>query len=74
MPNFDGTGPKGQGKMSGKKKGRCKDTKTTQMVKSENQSTENKDVDAKTERGAKPRGGGMDKGQGRGGGRGFGNR
>jgi len=74
MPNLNGTGPKGQGAMNGRKKGRCKDTKTTQTEKLEIQSTENKKVDAKPGDGGKPRGGGKGKGQGKGRGRGFGNR
>jgi hypothetical protein len=39
MPNLDGTGPKGQRAMNGKRKGICKDTKATQVEKSENQTT-----------------------------------
>jgi len=74
MPNLNGTGPKGQGAMSGRKKGRCKDTKTKQTEKSENQSTENKEDAAGLGHGGKPRGGGKGKGQGRGLGRGLGNK
>ena len=74
MPNFDGTGPKGQGAMSGRKKGRCKDTKTKQTEKSEIKSTENEEVAAGLGRGGKPRGGGKGKGQGKGSGRGLGNK
>ena len=70
MPNFDGTGPQGQGAMTGRKKGRCNITKTTQTEKSTEQSAENKEVANGLGRGGKPRGGG--KGQGRGRGRGFG--
>jgi hypothetical protein len=64
MPNLNGTGPKGQGAMSGRKKGHCKNTKTTQTEKPEIQSAENKKVD----------GGGKGKGQGKGRGRGPGSR
>jgi hypothetical protein len=74
MPNLDGTGPQGKGTMSGRKKGRCKDTKTPQTEKSEVQSTENKEDAAGVGRGGKPRGGGKGKGQGKGRGRGLGNK
>lgn len=79
MPNFDGTGPKGQGAMTGRKKGRCNNTNTTQTEKSTDQSVENKGVANGLGRGGKPRGGGGlgkgscdGKGQGRGHGKGFG--
>lgn len=29
MPNFDGTGPQGQGPLTGRKRGRCKNPKRT---------------------------------------------
>lgn len=29
MPNFDRTGPQGQGPMTGRKRGRCRDTQTS---------------------------------------------
>jgi len=29
MPNLDGTGPQGNGPMTGRKRGRCRDTKKT---------------------------------------------
>ena len=77
MPNFDKTGPKGQGAMTGRKRGRCNDTKTAQTEKSKEQSSENKEVVSGLGRGGKPRGGGGfgkggGKGQGRGRGKGFG--
>jgi hypothetical protein len=77
MPNFDGTGPQGQGAMTGRKKGRCNITKTTQTEKSTEQSVDNKEVVNGLGRGGKPRGGGgvgngSGKGQGRGRGKGFG--
>jgi len=81
MPNFDGTGPQGQGAMTGRKRGRCNDTKTTPTEKSTEQSAENKEVVYGLGRGGKPRGGGGfgngsggGKGQGRGRGRGFENK
>ena len=73
MPNLDGTGPQGQGTMTGRKRGHCNDTKTKQTEKSENKSTENKEVAAWLGRGGRPRGGGGF-GNGRGARRGFGNR
>jgi len=77
MPNFDRTGPQGQGAMTGRKRGRCNDTKTTQTEKTTEQSTGNKEVVYGLGRGGRPRGGGGlgnggGKGQGRGRGRGFG--
>ncbi|MBK7499184.1 MAG: DUF5320 family protein [Ignavibacteriales bacterium] len=59
MPNLDGTGPKGQRAMNGKRKGICKDTKATQVEKSENQTTQKNEVDEK------PGNGGKGNGQGR---------
>jgi hypothetical protein len=45
MPNFDGTGPQGQGAMTGRKRGRCRDKQTTKTEKSETKSVEkNKSV------------------------------
>lgn len=79
MPNSDKTGPKGQGPMTGRKRGRCKDTQIAQTEKSTEQSAENKEVVYGLGRGGKPRGGGGlgkasggGKGQGKGRGRGFG--
>ncbi len=77
MPNLNGTGPQGQGSMSGRKKGRCNETIATQTEKSTEQSAENKDVVYGIGRGGKARGGGDlgnggGKGQGRGRGRGRG--
>jgi hypothetical protein len=82
MPNFDKTGPKGQGAMTGRKRGRCKDTQATQIEKTSDQAAENKEVVYGLGRGGKPRGGGglgnrsggggKGNGQGRGRGRGFG--
>lgn len=55
MPNFDGTGPQGQGPLSGKKRGRCTGT---EKADTENQSSENKEVIYGLGRGGRPRGGG----------------
>ncbi len=79
MPGFDKTGPQGQGAMTGRKRGRCRDTQTENT---ENQTAENKDVVYGVGRGGRPRGGGKGncfgggngKGGGRGRGRRFGNR
>jgi hypothetical protein len=65
MPNLNRTGPNGKGSMSGRGKGRCKDVKTTQTEISENQTPENKEVDAKRENGGKGRGLGRRNGFGR---------
>ncbi len=81
MPNLDGTGPLGQGPMTGRRRGRCRDTQTIQTEKATEQSSENKEVVYGLGRGGRPRGGGgfgnrfggpAGKGRGRGRGRGFG--
>ena len=77
MPNLNGTGPKGQGSMTGRKRGHCKDTQTAKTEKTTEQTSENKEVVYGRGRGGKPRGGGGlgnggSKGQNRGRGRGFG--
>ncbi len=41
MPNLDGTGPMGQGPITGRKRGRCNDKQTE---KSENKPLENKET------------------------------
>jgi len=83
MPNFDKTVPQGQGAMTGRRRGRCRDTEKTQIEKAENKTAENNDVVYGIGRGGRPRGGGglgnrhgggYGKGQGRGRGRGFGNK
>ena len=83
MPNFDGTGPMRQRTMTGNRKGRCRDTQTTQLSNTENQSTENNNFIYGIGRGGRPRGGGgfwnrfnsgFGNGQGRSQGRGFGNK
>ncbi len=81
MPNFDGTGPMGQGAMTGRRRGRCRDNQTIQIEKTENQSAETKDIVNRLGRGGRPRGGGFGFGgafgyrfSGKGRGRGYGNR
>jgi len=77
MPNFDRTGPQGQGLMTGRRRGRCKDTQTTQNEKSTEQTAENKEIVYGLGRGGRTRGGGgfanrLGGGFGNGGGRGRG--
>ena len=55
MPNFDGTGPQGQGPLSGRKRGRCIGM---EKADTQNQSSENKEVIFGLGRGGRPRGGG----------------
>jgi len=77
MPNFNGTGPQGEGAMTGRKRGRCKETKTMQTEKTTDQSAGNKEVVYGLGRGGKPRGGGgfgNHHGGGQGKGRGFRNK
>lgn len=58
MPNVNGTGPKGQGAMTGRRRGRCRVTQTAQIEESKIQTAENKDIVYGVGRGGKPRGGG----------------
>ncbi|MDZ7626712.1 MAG: DUF5320 domain-containing protein [Ignavibacteriaceae bacterium] len=44
MPNFDGTGPSGQGPLTGRRRGRCRDTKTAKTEKLEIKTVENKET------------------------------
>jgi len=87
MPNLDGTGPQGQGPLTGRGRGRCQDTKTPKTEKSEatNENVENKELIYGLGRGGRPRGGagncfgngfgqGAGRRNGRGRGREFGNR
>lgn len=80
MPNFDGTGPTGQGAMTGRRRGRCRDSKNDVSEKNAEQSNKNEEVIYGLGRGGRPRGGGFGnrfgggKGSGRGRGRGFGGR
>ena len=73
MPNLDGTGPQGQGAMTGRRRGRCRDTETKQIEKTENQNIESNNVVYGLGRGGRPHGGGGF-GNGHGARRGFGNR
>ena len=59
MPNLDGTGPRGQGAMTGRRMGRCRDLQTTQTEKTAGQSVEAKEVIYGLGRGGRPRGGGF---------------
>lgn len=80
MPGFDKTGPNGQGPMSGRRRGRCRDTKPEETT--DNNAVNNNEIVYGLGRRGKPRGGGFGKGfgggsgngMGRGRGRGFGNR
>ena len=82
MPNLDGTGPSGQGALTGRRRGRCRENQTAQIEKTSDQTAENKEVVYGLGRGGKPRGGGglgnrsggggKGNGQGRGRRRGFG--
>jgi hypothetical protein len=58
MPNLDGTGPLGQGKMTGRRRGRCRDKQTAQAEKSENKPVENNESVYGFGRGGRSRGGG----------------
>lgn len=58
MPNLDKTGPNGQGPLTGRRRGRCRDTESVQNVKTENQPDEIKEVIYGVGRGGRPRGGG----------------
>ncbi len=70
MPNLNGTGPQGQGPLTGRRSGRCRDT---EKAEAQNKSSESKEVIYGLGRGGRPRGGGGF-GKGRGARRGFGNR
>jgi len=59
MPNLDGTGPKGQGAITGRRRGRCSVNQMAQIENSEIQTTENKDIVYGVGRGGRPRGGGQ---------------
>jgi hypothetical protein len=80
MPNFDGTGPLGQGAMTGRRRGRCVNVQTSPQNAAE-QNAANNNIVYGLGRGGRPRGGGGFAnrpgggfGLGRGRGRGFGNR
>ncbi|MGK9476378.1 DUF5320 domain-containing protein [Melioribacter sp. OK-6-Me] len=77
MPGFDHTGPMGRGPLTGRRRGRCFDTQTTQTEKTAAQSSENKEEVYGLGRGGRPRGGAGNRfrsGCGKGGGRGRGRR
>ena len=59
MPNFNGTGPNGQGPMTRRKRGRCRVNQTAQIQNSESQTPENKEIVYGVGRGGRPRGGGQ---------------
>lgn len=59
MPNLNGTGPRGQGAMTGRKRGRRRATEASQVEKSETRAAENKDLVYGVGRGGRPRGGGL---------------
>jgi len=63
MPNLDRTGPKGQGPMTGGRRGRCRNLQS-QNIQTARQTGEIKKVPG-VGRGGKPRGGSLRKGQGR---------
>jgi len=54
MPNFDGTGPQGQGSLIGLRRGRCRDNEKSNQ---QNQSDENKEIIYGIGHGGRPRGG-----------------
>lgn len=78
MPNLNGTGPEGKGALTGRRRGRCRES---QIENSENQTVDEKELKIGLGRGGRPRGrglgnrfgGGFGKGQGRGRGRDLGN-
>jgi hypothetical protein len=59
MPNLNGTGPQGQGPMTGGRRGRCRVTQNTQNDKPEIQTAKNNDIVYGVGRGGRPRGGGQ---------------
>jgi hypothetical protein len=82
MPNFDETGPIGQGAMTGRRRGHCRDTQTKQIENTENQTAIKNNIVYGLGRGGRPRGGaglgngfgGGAQGKNRGRGSGFGRR
>lgn len=64
MPNLEGTGPLGQGKMAGRRLGRCRDKQTTQTEKSEIKYVENNESVYGFGRGGRSCGGGRGRGPG----------
>lgn len=64
MPNLDGTGPFGQGKMTGRRRGHCRDKQTAQTEKSKKQFVENNESVYEIARRGRTRGGGRRRGWG----------
>lgn len=63
MPNLDGTGPQGQGPLTGRRRGRCKDSEKSEALK---KTEESREAIYGLGRGGRPRGdGSFGKGQGR---------
>ncbi len=52
MPNLNGTGPQGQGPLTGRRSGRCRDT---EKAEAQNKSSESKEVIYGLGRGGRPR-------------------
>lgn len=82
MPNLDGTGPMGQGAMTGSKRGRCKNSRNLELTNNEIKSKESKEFFYRNRRGRRQHGvsdfgnrfnHGYGKREGRGCGRRFGN-
>lgn len=63
MPNLDGNNPQGQGPLTGRRRGRCKDSEKSEAL---NKNEENREIIYGLGRGGRPRGGGgFGKGLGR---------
>jgi hypothetical protein len=58
MPNLDGTGPIGHGKMTGGRRGRCRNSVITNNENTGNQTTENNEIVYGIGRGGRQRGAG----------------
>jgi hypothetical protein len=56
MPNLNGTGPGGQGPMTGRRRGRCFNKQSVQGLRTESRSDEIKEVVYGVGRGGRPRG------------------
>ncbi|HSL88408.1 MAG TPA: DUF5320 domain-containing protein [Ignavibacteriaceae bacterium] len=70
MPNLDGTGPQGQGPLTGRRRGRCRDSEKSEAQQKAEKSGE---VIYGLGRGGRPKGGGgFGKGHGQGRRRGYG--
>ncbi|MBS4034749.1 MAG: DUF5320 domain-containing protein [Ignavibacterium sp.] len=63
MPNLDGTGTQGQGPLTGRRRGRCKESEKSEALK---KTEESREIIYGLGRGGRQRGGGgFGKGQGR---------